>query len=153
MYRNPTNSMLLHHSFLLPLWETFPSPLSSPQQGPGLRDEVHSFQKVGSLHTSPHTCPHTHPCCVLDPVQELSDLGIDTGVIGLCAAMAPADHPHQAPCAPILAHQGTPAIPLRDPGTETQRNRPLVLPGRGAQTSPFQAPPASSMDLAFPHPS
>lgn len=98
------------HHFLLLLW----GPFSSPKQGPDLRGEGHSFQGLGPLQTrSSHPCPHTHPHGVMDPVQQLSNLGVDTGVIGLCAATAPADHPYQVPGAPIQAHQGAPTITLR----------------------------------------
>ena len=76
----------------------------------------------------------------MDPVQELGNLGVDARVIGLCAAAAPADHPHQVPRAPVQAHQGAPAVTLRDPDVETQRSGQLVLPGGGAPELPKAHP-------------
>lgn len=124
------------HFFLHPLWRTCPSPLPSPQQDLGLRGKVPCIGGAGPLETSlSYSCPHTHLNSVMDPVQKLSYLGVDTWVIGLCAAKPPADHPHQAPSVPIWAHQGAPAISLWDPGIETQRNSQLVLTAGEHQTT------------------
>lgn len=52
------------------------------------------------------------PHSVMDPVQELCYLGIDTWVIGLCTATTPADHPYKVPRVATGTHQGSPAVSL-----------------------------------------
>ena len=68
--------------------------------------------------------PHLHH--VVDPAQELGHLGVDPGVVGLCAARPPADHAHQPPHTLVLAHQGPPAVALGTEGDVSLRH------GRGA---------------------
>lgn len=64
---------------------------------------------------------------VMDPVQELCYLGIDTWAIGLCTATTPADHPYKVPRVTTGTYQGSPAVsygwgrcgPSQTPSTAT----------------------------------
>lgn len=58
----------------------------------------------------------------MDPVQELCYFGIDTWVIGLCTATAPADHPYKVPRVTTGTNQRSPAVPLKNPGMKMQRH-------------------------------
>lgn len=102
--------------FLLPLWPTTLRPMSNPQKVLSVLGQV--LWKLGPFVLLLHT--HLHG--VMDPVQELRYLGIDTWVIGLCTATTPADHPYKVPHITTGTHKGSPAVPLRNPNEQTQRN-------------------------------
>ena len=86
---------------------------------------------------------------LVDPVPEFSDPGVDTGIVGLAAANAPADHPNLGPCVTAANLHRTARVALK---RKVRKSRKLEMSCCGTYTAGVLALLASTQHVVHDAP-
>ena len=87
---------------------------------------------------------------LVDPVPELSDPGVDAGIVGLAAANAPADHPNLRPCVTAANLHWTARITLKRKGRASKTLQNNCLGTYSAEVAPPRSRQRHSMWSMMP---